>query len=157
MFGWSEQEHVPPASKPDRAIPTGLMWINATEMPFLYRIETMKRSLWAFGAMGAGATFAPVLARAAETPAEPYGWGSQMMWGWGWYGMIFGPLFMILWLAVVIAVAVLLVRWLAGPWQATPPPQSPPGRTPLDILKERFARGEIDKNEFEERRRVLGE
>jgi len=31
------------------------------------------------------------------------------------------------------------------------------GRTPLDILRERFARGEIDKDEFEERRRVLGE
>ena len=32
-----------------------------------------------------------------------------------------------------------------------------PARDPLDILKERFARGEIDKEEFEERRRVLGE
>jgi len=38
-----------------------------------------------------------------------------------------------------------------------PPHQSPPTRTPLDILKERFARGEIDKAEFEDRRRVLGE
>jgi len=37
------------------------------------------------------------------------------------------------------------------------PPHYPPHRTPVDILKERFARGEIDKNEFEERRRVLGE
>jgi putative membrane protein len=78
-------------------------------------------------------------------------WG----WGWGWYGMLFGPLFMILWLAVVIAVAVLLIRWIGGPWQGAAP--QPPSRTPLDILKERFARGEIDKEEFEERRRVLGE
>ena len=71
--------------------------------------------------------------------------------------MIFGPLFMILVLAAVIAVAVLLVRWLGGPWQAAGPRQMPSDRTPLDILKERFARGEIDKAEFEERRRVLGD
>lgn len=72
--------------------------------------------------------------------------------------MIFGPLFMILVVAVLVAAAVFLVRWLGGPWHGTfPPHQSLPGRTPLDILKERFARGEIDKEEFEERRRILGE
>ena len=76
----------------------------------------------------------------------------MMGWGGGWYGMIFGPLFMILVLAAVIAAAVLIVRWLGGPWQGAPPPHY----TPLDILKERFARGEIDKDEYEERRRVLG-
>ena len=65
---------------------------------------------------------------------------------------------MIVMLALAIAVVVLLVRWLAGPWHSLQPPHHmPPGRTPLDILKERFARGEIDKDEFEERRRVLGE
>jgi putative membrane protein len=83
----------------------------------------------------------------------------MMDWAGGWYGMMFfGPLFMILVLAVVVAIVVLLVRWLSGPWHSLQPPhQLPPGRTPLDILKERFARGEIDKEEFEERRRVLGE
>jgi putative membrane protein len=92
----------------------------------------------------------------APSDADRWAYGPHMMWwGGGWYGMIFGPLFMILTLVAVIALAVLLVRWLGGPWQAAPPPA--PGRTPLDILKERFARGEIDKNEYEERRRILGE
>jgi putative membrane protein len=72
--------------------------------------------------------------------------------------MIFGPLFMILLLAVVITAAVLIVRSLSGPWRGAAPPYYPrPARTPIDILKERFARGEIDKDEFEDRRRVLGE
>lgn len=91
----------------------------------------------------------------AQTPpdADRYAYGPHMMWwGGGWYGMIFGPLFMILVLAGVIAVVVLLVRWASGSGQAIVP-----HRTPLDILKERFARGEIDKDEFEERRRVLGD
>ena len=96
------------------------------------------------------------LAIAQETP--PY-YGPQMMWGGGgWYGMIFGPVFMVLVLAGVIALVVLLVRWLGGPWYGTQPPhQAHAGRMPVDILKERFARGEIDKNEFEDRRRVLGD
>ena len=84
-----------------------------------------------------------------------YGYGPRMMgWDGGW-SMFFGPLFMILTLALVIALVVLLVRWLSG-GHIGPPLPPPPGRTPLDILKERFAKGEINKDEFEERRRVLG-
>jgi len=60
--------------------------------------------------LSVAAALVPVSALAAETPAESYTWGHPMMWGWGWSGMIFGPLFMILVLAVVIAVAVLIVR-----------------------------------------------
>jgi len=96
-----------------------------------------------------------------QAPAEPawFTYGPGMMgWGGGWYGMILGPFFMILVLAAVIALVVLLVRWLGGPWQgpASQTPE-PPRRTPNDILKERFARGEIDKEEFDERRRLLGD
>lgn len=97
----------------------------------------------------------------AQEQSEPYRhWhGPHMMdWGGGGYGMIFGPLFMILVLAGTIAIAVLLVSWLSGPWHgAHSPRHMRSGHTPLDILKERYARGEIDKEEFEERRRVLGD
>ena len=84
----------------------------------------------------------------------PYGYGHPHMWGDGWTGMIFGPLMMILFIAVIVVLAVLAVRWLGG---AAQPPATPQGRTPLDILKDRFARGEIDEEEFERRRRVLAD
>ena len=79
------------------------------------------------------------------------------MWdGWGWGPMIFGPIFMILLFGGIIVAVVLAVRWLGGgPVGGVPAPQ--PGKTPLDILKDRFARGEIDAAEFEERKRVLSE
>lgn len=72
--------------------------------------------------------------------------------------MFFGPLLMILLLALLVAAVILLVRWLGGSWRGTTPPdEASQGNRALDILKERFARGEIDKEEFEERRRILGE
>lgn len=79
-----------------------------------------------------------------------YGYHSHM-WNSGAAGLA-GLLLFFLLLVAAIALAMLLVRWLGGfgqPREASP--------APLDILKERFARGEIDQNEFEERRRVLGD
>ena len=80
-----------------------------------------------------------------------------MMWGnEGGYGMFFGPLFMILILAATIAAIVFLVRWLSGAQQGFGPASlTPPVQTPLDILKERPAKGEISKKEVDERRRFL--
>ncbi len=106
----------------------------------------------------AALALAPDMALAQAPSDDRFVYGPHMMWwGGGWYAMIFGPLFMILLLALLIAAVVLLVRWLGAPLQGPVSPHQPNGRTPLDILKERFARGEIDKDEFEERRRVLGE
>ena len=93
----------------------------------------------------------PACALAQQTP-EPnrYGYGPYMMMDWtGWgYGMIFGPLFMILVLIGVIIAAVAIVRGVSGPLYPAHPPQAQPGRTPIDILRERYARGEIDKEEL---------
>ncbi len=59
---------------------------------------------------------------------------------------------MIVFIALIVGVVVLVVRWLGvggGPAQGSKP------KAALEILEERFARGEIDKDEFEERRRAL--
>ncbi|MFQ5937200.1 MAG: SHOCT domain-containing protein [Acidiferrobacterales bacterium] len=69
--------------------------------------------------------------------------------------MIFGSLMMVLFWGGVIIVVVLLVRWLSSGSTGMGPP--PAGKTALDILKERFVRGEIDKEEFEERKRLLSD
>lgn len=114
----------------------------------------------ALAAAGAAVTLAPNWVWAqGPTDTERYSYGPHMMgWDGGWSGMVFGPLIMILALAAVVAVVLLLARSLGVAGHGAPPQyQGRPGRTPLDILKERFARGEIDKQEFEERRRVLGE
>ena len=75
------------------------------------------------------------------------------MWDGGWW-MFLGPLWMIVFIAAIVVIIILLVRWLGGTGHAVVHAQ-PPGRTPMDILKERFAKGEIDKEEFEDRRRLL--
>ena len=70
--------------------------------------------------------------------------------------MFFGSILTLVFIGILIAVVVLLFKWLAGSTPGTGP-SNPSAQAPLDLLKERFARGEIDKDEYEERRRVLRE
>ena len=91
---------------------------------------------------------------AQQTTGPGYG---VHMWDGGWHGWFFGPAMMIVFIAFAVVIVVLLVRWLGGaPHNPSHHPYAAM-KTPLDILKERFAKGEIDKEEFDERRRVLGE
>ncbi|GAB2800717.1 hypothetical protein GCM10027073_36160 [Streptomyces chlorus] len=85
-------------------------------------------------------------------------------WGWGWGGWFFMAIFMVLFWALVIAGVVALVRYLAGSHhghQGGPPPSSgEPGwgsRRAEDLLAERFARGEIDEDEYKRRLALLRE
>ncbi len=75
---------------------------------------------------------------------------------WGWGHMMFGGFMMIAFWGTIIVLIILAVRWL-GSGSAQGRAGSASGRTALDILEERFARGEIDKAEFEERKRSLSE
>ncbi len=68
----------------------------------------------------------------------------------GWMPMMgFGMLFMALfWVALIVGI-VLVVKWLMGQGGASREDSA------LDILKKRYARGEINKQEFEECKRDL--
>ncbi|HHH38009.1 MAG TPA: SHOCT domain-containing protein [Sedimenticola sp.] len=73
--------------------------------------------------------------------------------GNGWYGMGFGgPLMWIIWILLAVFIFWVLKSLFGGSDGRTG--GSPPG-TPLEILKQRFARGEIDEEEFRRRRQVL--
>ncbi len=76
-----------------------------------------------------------------------------MMWGDGW-GWIVGGLMMLLFWGGLMALVVFLVRGAFGsrPNQIE---DSPRGRTAQEILAQRFARGEISEEEFEQRKQVL--
>lgn len=74
-------------------------------------------------------------------------------WGHGWGGMGFGgPFMLIVWVALIVA-AVWLVRWLLA--NDTTRRRRPTDSTALDTLKERYAKGEINRDEFEQKRRDL--
>jgi putative membrane protein len=82
------------------------------------------------------------------------GWGmGPGMMGWGNTGW-FGPIFMIIFWVLLIVLIVLVIRRLLSPDHDS---HQAPGReeTALDILKKRYARGEIDKEEFEAKKKDL--
>lgn len=70
--------------------------------------------------------------------------------------MLFGSLMMVVFWGGIILVVVLAIRWLSGGSQHGN--SGRPNRSDaLEILRERFARGDIDKEEFEERKRLLSD
>ncbi len=74
------------------------------------------------------------------------GYGHMQYWGGSTLGWIFN---IIIW-AVIILGLVGVIRWFIYPRETRRA-----DKTPIDILKERYARGEIDKQEFEEKKRDL--
>ena len=81
-----------------------------------------------------------------------WGMGPGMIgnWGMGWFGMIF---MLVFWILIIVGL-VFLIKWLI---QSTGRDKVGgfDGNRALEILKERYARGEIDKDEFETRKKDL--
>ena len=85
-------------------------------------------------------------------------WGGSMMnFGFGPFGS-FGWIFMILWWVLIILGLVALIKWLTSQSRGAHNHEklaSPAGGSALNVLKERYVKGEIDKKEFEEKKKDL--
>ena len=104
---------------------------------------------WIMTLIALTAALIPSPAMAQERPWE-WGWGMHPgWWMWGAGGLVMMFMMLVFWGLVVTGI-VLGIRWLAR--------QGREERTDraLDILRERYARGEINKEEFDARRRDLG-
>ena len=112
---------------------------------------------------------ADLLAQQTEQPPpHPWGWygPGHMMWGFGWGFWWMMPLMMLFFfLACALVMWLLFGRvWRGGehhwgpPWHVTGSPGASwrePTQSALRILNERYARGEIDKAEYEDRKTTI--
>jgi putative membrane protein len=80
-------------------------------------------------------------------------WSDHDMSGWGYAGMVIG---MVLFWALIFVGIIALIRFSTGATQTRSVPQFPPySESPEQLLAARFARGEIDEAEFQQRLAVL--
>jgi putative membrane protein len=100
------------------------------------------------------------MAQVGEIPERGggYYYGHDMMWGgsqWGGFGMVLGPIFMILIVVGIVAGIIYLLRLfgMAGPASGSHAAHD----RALALLKERYAKGEIDSAEFTERKKLLAD
>lgn len=92
-----------------------------------------------------------------------WNWGDMMNWRWGWGGMMFGGVGMVLFWVLLIVLVVWGVRALTGDdgratsASGTMHNDTGDGERPsaLEILQARYARGEINRDEYETMRTDL--
>jgi len=100
--------------------------------------------------------------QSGSSPPDYYGPGPwQMMWAggyWGWSFWWLCPL-MMLFMILMFCAGFFFLRRLSGDgsrhWGSSPRPPADPRYSALDILDERFARGEIEQEEYAAKRSAI--
>jgi putative membrane protein len=99
-----------------------------------------------------------LLSASGDASAQWRGYGDWSMgpgmmgaWGIGWFGGIFMIVF---WILVIVGV-IFLIKWLVQSTKADSSAIHSGSSKAFEILRERYARGEIDKKEFEEKKKDL--
>ena len=80
-------------------------------------------------------------------------WGEMGSMGWGYGWNFFGMVHMLLWWVLIILGIVVLAKWIFGGSKSG---DRETGGRALEVLKERYARGEIDREEFDQKKRDIG-
>jgi putative membrane protein len=98
----------------------------------------------------------PIANAFAAQPGRSEGWymGPGMMggWGMGWFGGIFMIVF---WILIIVGL-IFMVKWLVQTKEKGRENVNAGSRA-IEILKERYASGEIDKSQFETMKRDLAD
>ena len=120
-------------------------------------MKTTTRTIWIIIAVVIGLGLLTGGFLLSRTGWGMLGYGRGMMGDNFGFGMMngFGGVFMILLWIVIIGLGVWLISGLVSRTNNQPPANLPPAESALDILKKRYARGEITKEQFEEMRRTL--
>ncbi len=103
---------------------------------------------WAWWIVAAVGWLTPATALAQGRGSDWWWEGHPMGWMWGAWGLGMGIMMLLFWGLVIVAI-VLGIRWLIGQGSA------PRSDSALEILRQRYARGEINKEEFEAKKRDL--
>ena len=108
----------------------------------------------AFAALPAFFMLLHPLSAIAESTYPPQGWDWpgpwHMMWGGGWGFWWFFPLFMLF--VIIMCVFFIMVR---GPWGHGHQSERDATSSALRLLNERFAKGEIQMAEYEEKKAAI--
>ena len=92
----------------------------------------------------------PLALLAQPALADPEGYDHMMNWGYGYGpGMMFGPVLWLIVLGLIVAAVIWFVRRMDG--------HAPGGKSPVALaeLDMRFARGEIDADDYAARKELL--
>lgn len=113
------------------------LWLGGLGI-FISAICLLPRAFGQWGGVYGGGGYGPGM----------MGWGYGMM---GWFGMILMAAF---WIVIIVGI-IFLIRWVAHS-TGSGNRKNYPDDSPLEILRKRYARGEIKKEEFEEKKKDLG-
>ena len=112
------------------------------------KIFIIATSILVFSFALVNSVFAQGMMGGWSNPSEITNYSNNSRMNFGF--MSFGWLFMILWWALIIVGIIALIKWLTSQSQDS----SNRKNSPLEILKERYAKGEIDKKNTTKRKKI---